>query len=169
MKNTITGLIAILFFCFIIPYEGQSFSTAMAVPQDTIPLKVFLIGEDQKSFEKLSLEYQDLLLTACDDDMEDAFMKWMQMLRDIEAYSEDLDYDIKGVKMWLKVFWGPEGTIRHIAYFLKPNSRNINIDQLTAFFKSFISQYKFPVVHSESYSHYGSAAFPTFPRRVLRE
>lgn len=128
--------------------------------------KVFIMGEYEDQFNSLMHEHEALLLSECDNDMAIAFEKWVSMLKEMEAYSEIVAYDLKGIKMWLNIFWDKDGAISHIVYHLKPNSRNIDLEELTGFFVSFTNNYKFPLVTDEKYSHYGSAAFPTFARRV---
>jgi len=68
--------------------------------------------------------------------------------------------------MWLNVFWASSGQIKHIAYYLKPNSRNIDREQFQLFLISFINQYTLPLDYNKNYSHYGSAAFPLTPPRT---
>ena len=139
----------------------------LSIAQDSVDLpKAFIMGEYEDQFNNLMREHEALLLSECDNDMVIAFEKWLSMLKEMEAYSEIVEYDLKGIKMWLNVFWDKDGAIDHIVYHLKPNSRNIDIEELTAFFVSFMSNYKFPFVTDEKFSHYGSAAFPTFARRV---
>lgn len=134
--------------------------------QDNKLPKVFVIGEHEGAYNQLLLDYETLLLAACDDDMALAYDKWMGMMRDMEAYSEKINFDLKGTKFWLNVFWENDGTIKHIAYYLKPNSRNIDPLELNAFLASFIKNYKFALTTEMKYSHYGGAAFPLFPTRI---
>ena len=133
---------------------------------DTTPPKVFILGEHEKAYEKLNLEYSVMLLTACEGNMEAAYQKWLSMLNEMEAYATLINYDIKGIKVWLNVFWNEDGSIDYIAYHLKQNSRNIDTAEFTAFLKSFINRYKFPLVTNAKYTHYGSASFPTHPRKL---
>jgi len=133
---------------------------------DTTPPKVFILGEHEKAYEQLNLNYSVMLLTACNGDMDYAYQKWLSMLNEMEAYSTLINYDIKGVKVWLNVFWNVDGAVKHIAYHLKQNSRNIDTAEFTAFLSSFINHYKFPLVTDKKYSHYGSASFPTHPRKL---
>ncbi len=133
--------------------------------QDLELPKVFLIGEYADEFEIASAEYSLQLMDACEQDMNKAYFKWLSMLQEMEDYADGLDFEIKGVKMWIKVFWDKDGTIDHIAYYLKPNSRNVNVDRLSAFFSSFMNQYQFPLEAKEKFSNYGSAAFPIVSRR----
>jgi hypothetical protein len=133
---------------------------------DTTPPKVFILGEHEDAYEQLNLDYSVMLLTACNGNMDDAYQKWVSMLNEMEAYATLINYDIKGVKVWLNVFWNGDGSVKHIAYHLKQNSRNIDTAEFTAFLTSFMNHYKFPLVTNEKYSHYGSASFPTHPRKL---
>lgn len=123
--------------------------------------KIFLIGEQPQVFENLSTDYQKLLLDVCDDDMTKAYGKWIDMLQAMETYADDISFDIKGVKLWLKVFWEKDGTIAHIAYHLKPDSKNVKTKYLSAFLKSFSDNYKTRCEAKDRFSQYSSASFPT--------
>lgn len=118
---------------------------------------VFNIGEH----EELVIEYDNLLLQACDNDINVAYQSWMHMLASMESHANSIGYDILGVKMWLQVFWDEDGSIEHIAYFLKPNSRNIDTEELNWFLTSFIDSYILPVKADKKFNHYASASFPT--------
>lgn len=135
---------------------------------DALP-KVFIIGEHESKFEALADQHKVMLLTVCKDDIDVAYDRWLGMLKEIEHYATYINYDLKGVKMWLNVFYEPNGKVKHIAYHLKPNSKNVDTDELTAFFSSFMNHYTFPMISDDRYSHYGSATFPTMPRRVKQE
>lgn len=123
--------------------------------------KVFQIGEYEEQYGLLYEIYHDILLTVCDDDMNLAFNKWMDMIAEMEAYAHQIDFDLNGVKIWLKVFWNEDGRIRYISYYRKPNSRNIDPAELSAFLSSFINAYRMPVESKVKFTHNGSAQFPT--------
>ena len=125
---------------------------------------VFLIGEYESAYEQLVQSSGDMLLTVCDDSMDKAFNKWNIMLFEMQSYAEELNFDLKGIKIWINVFWAEDGTIRHIVYYPKPNSKHINYHELTAFFKNFKKVYKLPIQHDSRFSHYGIASFPTFAK-----
>ena len=91
------------------------------------------------------------------------------MLNDIEKYAEKSEFDIKGIKIWLNVFWNSDGTIKHLVYFPKPNSRNMDFDLLTLYLGKFVENYKMEALDRACFSHYGSAAFPTFADYYLNE
>jgi hypothetical protein len=129
--------------------------------------KVFFIGEDEKNYEKMVQNYSTLLFTVCDNDMEVSFEKWTNLLKDLEEYSNSAGIDIKGVKLWLNVFWDKDGKIDHIVFYPKPNSKNLNYDNVKAMLANFISVYQSPLKYSEKFSHYGSASFPVFSKAVM--
>jgi len=123
--------------------------------------KVFQIGEYEEQYGLLYETYHDILLTVCDDDMDLAFGKWMHMIDEMEQYADQIDFDLKGVKVWLKLFWNSDGTIRYLAFHLKPNSLNIDTAELSAFFVSFVNRYQMPIKTNLKFTHNGSAQFPT--------
>jgi len=133
---------------------------------DTIP-KVFLLGEHEVAFEKLTTDHSTMLLSACDDDMDLAYAKWLGMIREMEAHSEIVNYDLKGIKLWINIFWEEDGEVSHLAYHLKPQSKNVNTEKLTLFMEDFLEDYTFPFTYDQKFSHYGSAAFPTMPRPII--
>ncbi|MEM9821424.1 MAG: hypothetical protein AAF985_10145 [Bacteroidota bacterium] len=137
----------------------------LKVKNDTVP-KVFLLGEYEAAFEQFSTIYPAMLLDVCNYDMQEAYGKWLDLLQQMEAHSEMVEYDLKAIKVWLNVFWNKDGSIDHIAYYLKPASKNIDTDRLTLFLISFINSYQPALNFERNYAHYGSAAFPTMPRRV---
>ncbi|MEM1323515.1 MAG: hypothetical protein AAGG75_24835 [Bacteroidota bacterium] len=158
-------LLIILCCCFFSIIQAQTSQNVAPTPgnsEDTILPKAFIIGEYEKQFETLNIEHSTMLLAVCDNDMNLAFSKWLSMLKEMEAYADVIGYDLKSLKLWLNVFWEKEGKIKHIAYYPKPGSRNVNLEELSAFFSSFMNHYTFPLVAEVDYSHYGSASFPTF-------
>lgn len=139
-----------------------------AVAIDSLPA-VFQIGQNEEAYESLVSECSNPLLTVCNDSMDLAYRTWMLMLSDMEQYAERSEFDIKGIKIWLNVFWNADGTIKHLVYFPKPNSRNMDFDLLTLFLGKFVKAYKMDALDSSCFSHIGSAAFPTFADYYLNE
>ncbi len=131
--------------------------------------KVFLIGEHENYYEQLVTECNTMLLSVCKDSMNVAYANWLSMLSDLESFAEANEFEINGVKIWVNVFWNGDGSIRHIVYYPKSTSRNMDFAELSAFFESFIDSYQFPVKHFSCYSHYGSATFPTFSKRYIEQ
>ena len=135
---------------------------------DSLPA-VFQIGQNEAAYESLVSTCTNPLLTVCNDSMDLAYRTWMLMLSDMEKYAERSEFDIKGIKIWLNVFWNPDGTIKHLVYFPKPNSRNMDFDNLTLYLGEFVKHYKMEALDRACFSHYGSAAFPTFADYYLNE
>ena len=134
---------------------------------DTMLPRVFLLGEFEIQMDKISSEHSTQLLESCNNDIDEAYTKWMSFIREMEAYGDQIKFDLKGVKVWLNVFFEKNGKINHIGYYLKPNSKNVKNEEFSAFLKSFMNHYTFPHNASKNYSHYGSAAFPVFTGSVI--
>jgi hypothetical protein len=133
----------------------------------TVPM-VGMIGEYESAFASLAVENPGILLGVCGNDMDIAYEKWTDMLLAMEDYAESIAYDIQGLKTYFYIFWNPDGSFKHLAFYPKPNSRNIPVEELRAFFKGFVKEYQMTIVSSEGYSHYGSATFPTHARPEYR-
>lgn len=134
---------------------------------DSKPPTVFFIGEDEKNYENLVEKYNIMLFSVCDNNMEVAFDHWASLLKEIEQYSEKSNLDIKGVKLWLNVFYSKDGKIEHIVFYPKPNSKNMNYDQVKAMLQGFAASYHSPLKHTTGFSHYGSAAFPILNKTMI--
>lgn len=129
--------------------------------------KVFLIGEYEGLYSSLYRQYPGILLHQTDNDMDMAFEKWLQMLYAMENHAKKIDYDLKGVKVWLQVFFNQSGKIDHILFFKKPLSRNTSDAELVAFFRSFMKDFQLTIQASENFNHSGSASFPTYGHSPL--
>jgi hypothetical protein len=131
------------------------------VPSLPIP-EVFLIGEYEDRYLDLSKDHPALFLSVFDNDVDKAYKVWSTCLADMEEYAAQLDFDLRGVKLWINMYFNPDGTIAHLAFFRKPNSRNVPDNQLSAFFRNFVDHYKLPAASGKGFQHSTSAAFPTF-------
>lgn len=152
----------------VLQFTVSAVSAEKTVSLDTLP-PVFLIGEHEYEYESKVKNCNKLLLEVCQDSMQLAYKHWILMLHDMEIYAEAEDFDIKGIKIWLNVFWDESGSIDKIVYYPKPQSRNTDFTQLTTFFEKFILQYKFSLEYESCFSHYASATFPTFAKLYLQE
>jgi hypothetical protein len=146
------ALTLILCLDFVI---AQSPGSAVAVP------KVFLIGEYEDQYMALSKQHPAIFMSVYSNDIDRAFRGWSDMLMDMEDYAEELKFDIKGVKLWFNIYFNPDGTISHFAFYPKPNSRNVPVEHLSAFFKNFVAHYKLPVKADKAFHHSASGGFPT--------
>ena len=137
-------------------------------PRTTSELpQVFLIGEYENLYEGLYQKYPGILLHQTGNDMDEAFHKWLHMLYAMEVHADKLEYDLKGIKVWLQVFYNQSGKVDHILFFKKPLSRNIPDAELVAFFRSFIRDYQLPIDALQNFNHSGSASFPTYGNAQL--
>jgi hypothetical protein len=148
-----------MFFCSLSQAQQKAI---LAEPMAS----VFFIGENEAKYEKIVQSYNEMLFTVCNNNMQMAFDHWSSLLKDIEDYSLKSNYDLKGVKMWMNVFWNNNGTIDYIVFYPKPNSKNLNYDKLKPILAQFISTYQSPFKHTSKFSHYGSAAFPVFGKSI---
>lgn len=158
MKKILT-LFTIL--CFLTAARATS-----TVKIDSLPT-VFALGQfDGQPFEKLKSEHETQLLAVCRNDMEMAYYLWVHVLKHIETHSIKTGFDLNGVKLWLYVFWNKDGSIRNIAFFPKPNSKNFKTEDMSAFLTSFCKIYKFPMTADTNFSHYSTANFPVLMEKV---
>lgn len=144
---------------------GTTFFASSLLAQDDVQ-SVFVLGENEKAYEMLNQDYSQTLLEVSGFDTQKAFEHWMDMMKQMEDYAKKLRFDIKGVKLWLHVFWNEDGTVSHIGYLLRPDSRNIDNLELAAFLKTFSARYKLPVGSSRKFSHYTGANFPIYSEKV---
>ncbi len=133
---------------------------------DNTPL-VFYIGEDENNYEKLVQKYNTMLFAVCNNNMELAFDNWTVLLKELEDFSNKSNIDLKGVKLWLNVFWDKDGNIDHMVFYPKPNSKNLNYDNIKILLTNFAKSYQSPLKHTTRFSHYGSATFPVFTRSMI--
>ena len=140
--------------------------SAQPIQQPEVLPKVFLIGQYEDQYRIMSDEASDMLLSVCNDSMPYAFENWILMLSEMENMADEISFDLKGIKIWVNMYWKPDGTLKHIVYYPKPNSKNMEYDELSAFFAYFINNYKGKIEHTKPFSHYGSASFPSPVRRT---
>lgn len=146
--------ICLLTFCITVSIEAQT-------DVDTLP-SVFMIGEHEEAYAEMLSVQPELLMTVCNDNMDYAYSNWLHFLQSIEQFAIESDIDINGVKLWINVFWNPDGNIKHIAFFPKPNSRNMDYDYVKVLFSQFILNYETDLEYDKIFCHYGSASFPSF-------
>ena len=156
-------LILIAFFTSCI--SSWTFGQTTENEQFVLPA-TFLIGEHTEYYEELSFQHPEILLSVFQNDMDLAFERWAGMLVEMEHYAEEILFDLKGVKIYLHVYYNADGTISHLSFYPKPNSRNVPVEELNTFFKSFVKRYQMVVSSTKGYQHSGSAAFPTFFSKV---
>ncbi|MDX1667378.1 MAG: hypothetical protein R3350_09115 [Saprospiraceae bacterium] len=151
---------SLLFLCLL-------FTTGLLNAQEPAKIeRVFQLGELEQGYEALNQAYTLSLLEVHGNDMRMALNKWLDMLQGMERYAEETDFQLKGIKVWMHVFWNKEGTIDYLGYFLQPESRNVEEEQLESFFRKFADNYQLPVDTDRKFTHYGGASFPTLGEKV---
>ena len=135
---------------------------------DTLPM-VFMIGEHESQYNEMISNAPDLLMTVCENDMEKAYSVWLKYLVGLENYALENKVNINGVKIWINVFWDAEGNIKHVAFYPKPNSINMEYNLLSAVLKEYSKTYSVDVKNEKMFAHYGSASFPSFITSVKKE
>ncbi len=156
-------LISITLILILESANAQSHVQSTGIPE------VFLIGEYEDRYLELSEQHPEMFLSMYNNNLDQAYKGWSEFLMDIEDYAADLKFDIKGAKLWINIYFNPDGTISNLAFFPKPNSRNIPEDQLVVFFKNFVRQYRFLETSDKGFQHSASASFPTFFHRTTPE
>lgn len=124
--------------------------------------KAFVLGTNEEAYEQLSQEHARTLLVVSNNDPQEALVNWLNTMRGIEQYAQSIDFDIKGLKVLLHIFWNEDGTIHRIGYFILPDSRNYQQEDLAALFASFARQYTSELKSDRKFSHYTNVSFPTF-------
>jgi hypothetical protein len=133
--------------------------------QTTLP-KVFLIGEHEARYLELSQAHPAVFISVFQNDLDLAYRVWSDCLMDIEDHASRTRFDLHGVKLWLNLYFNDDGTIAHLAFYPKPNSREVSLDQLVTFFKSFAADYQLPVIALKGFHHSTSVSFPTMFERT---
>ena len=159
IKN-ITYFILFISFCANLTAQPSS-------DQDVVLPKVFIIGEYEHMYENMVSVCNNHLLEVCDGSMDDAYNVWLTMLSEMEDYAKEKSFDINGIKMWLTAYWNEDGTIKHLVYYPKPNSRNMDFELLSEFLQEFAKIYTLPKESDKCFTHYASASFPTFAKMYL--
>ncbi|NOT36143.1 MAG: hypothetical protein HOP11_02065 [Saprospiraceae bacterium] len=125
----------------------------------------FLTGEYELAYDLLLEEYDKALVTVCDNDNEKAYAIWSTILFDLSEYAKTTEMDLNGVKLWINIFFNNNGSIKHIVYYPKPNSRNMDFDKLTSFFTSFCNTYKVKETLKHKCMLSATASFPIFVKK----
>ncbi|MGE5354738.1 MAG: hypothetical protein ACM3PT_00725 [Deltaproteobacteria bacterium] len=131
--------------------------------------KIFYIGQNEKEYSQIIKNYPESLLTVSKDSIDLAYLNWMYVLQDIEVFARKEKFDLNGLKIWLNVFWNKNGKIDAISFYPKPNSRNMEFENLVSFFKEFARQYNPRLKYKANFSHFGSAKFPSFAEMYINQ
>ena len=133
---------------------------------DSLP-PVFTMGEYDEEYELLAVECHTGLLELSGASMDQAYAYWLKELGEFEAFAKTEDFDIGGVKIWINFFWNPDGSIRHIVFTPKAESRNIDFSRFQDLLKAYAGFASIDIKTESCFSHSGSASFPTHARYIL--
>jgi len=145
---------------FIILFSFISVTTAQSGSLDTLP-RVFTVGEFSRQYEDLVSECELPLLQISAMSMDKASKHWLKVMRELELHADSLEFDIRGVRLWINIFWNADGSIKHMVYFPKRNSKNVDFKRLALVLDSFCESAQIKLRAPSCYSHSGSASFPT--------
>ena len=127
--------------------------------------KVVDVSQRSEILEDLSATYKSSLFSASGADFIKTTKNWQHILIGLEKYAEEIDFNLKGVKIWIKVFFAKDGNIDHITYILAETSINMDTTELEAFLRSFIRNYKLPESHEQKFSYDARVQFPLYLMR----
>lgn len=161
MRTIVTSCLLVCVLCsFNTVKKAKTSTNNRATFTKTYPT-AFVIGEQSTAFEALNDQFTLQLLTVCNDDLDKAYQQWKRTLSDIDRFAQINGIQLKGAKMWIKVYWSEEGQIKHIAYDLKRQSKKINKKKFTQLLKKYIASKPEPFMEAAgSFSHYGSVNYP---------
>ncbi len=146
-------LLSCLFACTLLTLQAQS------VP------KIIDGTQNGPLLEELNGIYKSSLFSASEADFAQTVHNWRLFLLSMEAYAASINFDLKGVKVWLKVYWAKDGSIDHMAYILSDRSININPQDWEAFLRSFMRNNKIALPHKQRFAYENPVAFPLPYRR----
>ncbi|MDZ7880604.1 MAG: hypothetical protein U5L45_23210 [Saprospiraceae bacterium] len=170
MKNL---LVILLFINFVFTAQASTFvnpkntntKVLLNTSNDTTPL-VFMLGQDDRALEALKLEHDLQLLAVCRNDMEMTYYLWIQMMKHMESYANRTGFDLNGIKLWIYAFYNKDGSVRHLAYHAKPQSRNFKPEDMNVFLTSFVKTYKLPISADRPFQHYNVGFFPVLVEKM---
>ncbi len=157
------SLLAFL-FCIGLSIWAQTSNIESKSKANFLP-QCFLIGEYELAYDQLLEDYNKALISVCNSDNDKAFDIWSAILNDIVEYSKTEGLDLNGLKLWINLFFNNQGEIKHITYYPKPNSKNMDFDRLTSFFANFCKSYKMKESLSAKCMLSTTASFPLFNKK----
>ncbi|MFM2269690.1 MAG: hypothetical protein RL757_3131 [Bacteroidota bacterium] len=169
MKNNNILTPNFLTLLFLAIFSSTAVKAETKLDSAALP-RVSVLGEvDESTFEKTQRNYSTSLVEACHNDMETAYYAWLHLLKHLETFAKQQGVETDGMKLYFYVFWNRDGSIAHISYFPKPNSRNLREEETKRFNKlmdDFTKVYKFPIKYERNFSNYNHANFPVLIEKL---
>ncbi|MGB3547041.1 MAG: hypothetical protein WBA17_08695 [Saprospiraceae bacterium] len=142
------------------------FAATIAVSaQEKVPT-IFQLSDVEKLNAQLQEQYPQDFFTAVDNDFGRAEGIYLEVMKSVDAFARSINYDIDGMKVWIQFFIGTDGSIQHLGFQLRPESRNMDVSEIKAFFKAYIEKNRFPLTADQPFNYYTRATFPTIARRA---
>ena len=94
---------------------------------------------------------------------------WLHMVNQIESFAKVKDFDINGLKLRLSVYWHEDGTIKHLVYYPRLKSKNIDYSLLTSLLTEFVANYQLPIQSDSCFYQDATADFPSFAHRFIKD
>lgn len=151
MKKIVV-LTVLMFFVYSINYAQNNFKVEFP--------KVFEIEQYKDHYDTFLAQSEVMLLVVCENNLAITYQLWNEMLADLEKFSSDRGLDLAGVRMFIRVIWNSDGSIKHFAFQSRGNSKVIDKTIFAKITEDFCTYYQLPKSHSSSFFHYGSVNFP---------
>lgn len=161
-RKFILPFLVIFLSLLLVAQTGSSDSKSSSKPG--LPTS-FLTGEYELAYDHLLEQYNKALVSVCNNDNEKAYAIWSGILLDLSDYAKTTEMDLNGLKLWINVFFSSTGEIKHIVYYPKPNSKNMDFDKLTSFFTSFCQNYRMKEPLPDKCMLSATASFPIFVKK----
>lgn len=121
---------------------------------------VFRMDKNPIAMEVLDTSYPKSLMNVCKDDMQIAFTVWRATLKEMQAFAQEDNFPLDGIKMWMKVYSSKKGKLKHIAFLPTPDSKNVPEGFIEIFLERFMKKHRMQIKAKTDFSHYGIASFP---------
>lgn len=145
----------------LLPILLLLFFSSLSMQAQEQPLIIHMTDQDSL-MQVFNKNYSTSLLVAADTNLSKMRQTWEDMLIQLEQLSKQEQVDLRGAKLWFKVYWQPNGEIAHIAYQLQPRSLNLPRAELEALLQYFVQQYRPSLFFKKSFSHQTAISFPTY-------
>jgi hypothetical protein len=146
-------------FIFFQFFLTSSLITLSAQSTDTVKI-VYPLGEGAE-IDYLMARYPTTVQQIVKNDPAKTKAHWKEFGLALEKFFDDIEFDVKGVKLMMHVCWSKEGKLLHIGFMFKDNSRNMKEDDFKIAISQFVDKYKSTLSYKEPFTYYGSLNFPS--------
>jgi hypothetical protein len=133
--------------------------TTLSAQTDTVKI-VYPLGEGAE-IDYLMARYPTTVQQIVKNDPAKTKAHWKEFGLALEKFFDEIEFDVKGVKLMMHVCWSKEGKLLHIGFMFKDTSRNMKEADFKIAISQFIDKYKSTLSYNEPFTYYGSLNFPT--------